>query len=406
VKATRCPAFGAKGAREGSQGLFPLKTHGSLATILLGLPGVILGSAWFGNVAGGMQQETVPPAVWTLSPEPTLVLGGATGVGPEMFDGVSGATWAPDGSILVAVALAGEIRGFSSEGTFQSTVGGKGFGPGVFRLISGVFLGPGDTIWGVEQRRAISGFYEGKHQRDLETYGRDPLGWIGNRLISTGVPPRSRGPEERTPPGIHRAAWSIVSHARDGSSADTIFRGLSRERYLVGDTRIWDRPSVARDPYVAVGSDFVAHGHGGSRDLLLLGPDGDTLNAIPLSVISDGELDALASARLDARLNLSPPERRPVIRPVLEAIPLPGWVADISALAVDSEDGIWVRQIPMPADSVAKWEVWGRDGVPVAWIHVPVGLRIRRITEDTVLGTEGDPRGPFRVLVYKIRKGG
>jgi len=342
------------------------------------------------------------PVPWELEREPSLVLRGFGAGGPELFVSLVDAAWMSDGSIVLADAGSDRIRRFTADGTHLETLGREGRGLGEFSNLWGVFVSSGDTIWGHDQNRwRIVGFHGGEYRRNLAVPRGHPLGWIGRSLIATGIPALDRGPEPRAP-GLHRDPWRIVAHAADGSAADTVVRGLSEELWL-SDDRIWGRPILGRNPYVALGSDFLVYGDGASADMWVLDPSGDTLTTIPVGEITGAELDRLAEARRADRLEDVPPERRARSRAVLSSIPLPERISDLAGLRVDAADRIWVRRIHLPADSVARWDVFDRDGSPVARIDVPLRLRVREITEDALLTTDRDALDVSRAVVYPIR---
>ena len=203
---------------------------------------------------------------------------------------------------------------------------------------------------------------------------------------------------------MHRDPWRVVAHAADGSTADTLVRGISEEMFLTEDL-VWTTPILDQEPYTALGSDFVVYGDGASTELMVLNLTGDTLVTIPVAEIVGTALDELIAARIADRLESYPPGRLARGRAVVAAIPIPEQIADISGLAVDSEDRIWVRRVFKPTtDSVARWDVFDRLGEAVAWINIPVGLTVREIREEELLGVDRDALDVSRVLVYRIRK--
>jgi hypothetical protein len=193
----------------------------------------------------------------------------------------------------------------------------------------------------------------------------------------------------------------IVAHSRDGSQADTLGVGYATERFLSGD-RVWGSPLVPRNPYVAIGSDFLVHGDGDASEILVLGLRRDTLATIPLPFIGGETVNRLASARREARLAAVARGRRARSRAVLETIPVPDSVADISALSVDALDQIWVGRIPFPQDSVTRWDVYDRSGTHVAWIMIPSTWTVREIREESILATDRDEYDVSLILIHQI----
>lgn len=340
---------------------------------------------------------------WELDPEPALVLGGFGAQGPEIFVSLVDAAWMSDGSIVVADAGSDRITRFAADGAHVETMGGEGRGPGEFANLWGVLVSAGDTIWGHDQNGwRIVGFHGGEYRRELPVRRGQPVGWIGRSLIATGIPALDRGPEPRSP-GLHRDPWRMVAHAADGSAADTVVRGSSEELWLSEDL-VWGRPILGRNPYFALGSHFLVYGDGASKEVQVLNLAGDTLETLPVGEITGADRDRLAKARLEARVEDVAPGRRARVRAVLSAIPVPERISNLSGLRVDAEDRIWIRRVPMPTNSTARWDVFERGGDPVAWIELPVGLRVHEISQDALLATDRDALDVSRVLVYRIRR--
>ena len=101
--------------------------------------------------SAGVQVVTSDPrnsdAYCTPSDEPTLTLGVIEGEEPYMFNWVRGANRLSDGSIAVMNNSSGEIRIFGADGRHPRSMGGKGEGPGEFKIGRFIWVLPGDTPW-------------------------------------------------------------------------------------------------------------------------------------------------------------------------------------------------------------------------------------------------------------------
>jgi len=87
----------------------------------------------------------------TLTADPTFVLGSIDAPAPEQFGFGPGVAAMPDGSIWVLEQQTKELRHFDPSGTHLRTVGGAGDGPGEFRNPTLTGVGPGDSLFVVDQ---------------------------------------------------------------------------------------------------------------------------------------------------------------------------------------------------------------------------------------------------------------
>lgn len=90
-------------------------------------------------------------AALTLAADPTFVLGGIEVPAPEQFGSLNGVATMPDGSLWVMEWQTRELRHFDPSGAHLRTVGGPGDGPGEFRNPTLVGVGPGDSLFVVDQ---------------------------------------------------------------------------------------------------------------------------------------------------------------------------------------------------------------------------------------------------------------
>ena len=86
-------------------------------------------------------------AGWRVSAEPLREIGGPGAPARHEFQRIDGARRLPDGRIVVADGGTGTIRMFGADGSLLWSAGRAGDGPGEYRLIEDVGVGPGDSIW-------------------------------------------------------------------------------------------------------------------------------------------------------------------------------------------------------------------------------------------------------------------
>jgi hypothetical protein len=77
---------------------------------------------------------------WISAPEPELTLGVVEGPEEYQFAGIGAVRTLSDGRIVVANESPIALRYYSADGTFLSSVGREGEGPGEFRRLSDVWV--------------------------------------------------------------------------------------------------------------------------------------------------------------------------------------------------------------------------------------------------------------------------
>src|SRR5690606_31727230 len=92
---------------------------------------------------------------WSLSAEPTVVLGDLDGSEQEQFGNMIDVRRLTSGELVVSDASSYQVRVFDSTGQWLRTLGQRGEGPGDFSLVAGLLAGDDDAIsaWDIRQRR-------------------------------------------------------------------------------------------------------------------------------------------------------------------------------------------------------------------------------------------------------------
>ena len=146
-----------------------------------------------------------------------------------------------EGQVVIHNQNIGHV--FSSGGAFLRAFGRAGDGPGEYRSVRGLYVGPGDTTYILDQRTArmtvLSPDFDVIETRHL---GLRP--WMGVRLPSGSWILNGNAATEE------RIGWPLHLLARDGSiirsfgattpvyRADIVFAGL-RELAAAGEDRVW-----------------------------------------------------------------------------------------------------------------------------------------------------------------------
>ncbi|HEX7051192.1 MAG TPA: hypothetical protein VF188_13375 [Longimicrobiales bacterium] len=108
------------------------------------------------RASGGARGSDPAAGVWQAGQswriEEVLRIGVLDGDGPDVLGKVDALEVDSDGDILIFDGFANELRVFSGAGVHRTTVGREGAGPGEFRNVVGMALGPGGDLWIVDSR--------------------------------------------------------------------------------------------------------------------------------------------------------------------------------------------------------------------------------------------------------------
>ena len=346
----------------------------------------------------------------TLSQEPVLSVGTLEGADPYMFYFIRGTARLSDGSIAVMDNGSGEIRIFDPAGRHLRSMGGKGEGPGEFRIGRFIWVLPGDTLWVGDYRPWRYHVYAstGAFSR---TVSMDPLYLnysLGGGVLANGVSVNVRDlfapPEEnfRVPEPLF-----VEAHAADGAVIGELAR-LDGRRWGQWDgsaTSLWTLfdpiPEVdARGTAIAISTAMepeirlLDEGFRLRRIVRWLDPDrevsGDHVQAYRDALIERrGGRGSENWQRFDDDM-IS--DRRPA--------------ADIFPTAEDvrlGRDGrLWVYPYRKPGEG-ADWWVFGPDGDFQCRLDHPGGVTIYEVGADYLLGVHTDELDVERVVMFELR---
>lgn len=356
---------------------------------------------------------------WHLRPDPVLDIGGQGEPQYELFR-VGSAFRLDDERVAIANAGTNEIRIFDNHGTYLSTVGGAGSGPGEFQRL----------IW--------AGRYRGD---SLAAYQFTPT-------YLTVFDEHGRY-QRVTPSAPH--SGRLVGVAQDGTLFSIIpaVTRLTFPKGVIRDSVILMRTRATQPIWDSVGTYT-------GNDILYLDAGGRLAVALPLfprqtDIVVHGFYFYVASNdsyeirkhRLDGRLEMivrrnvqARPLRKahvesllqdvltpytdPAIRQVREralrealppTLPVLGpssaerAMSLLSAVYVDGLENIWVRDYPIPGSSVnPTWSVFDSTGVLQGRVDFPARFHPFDIGSNYVLGLWRDVDDTEHVRMYDLVK--
>ncbi len=331
-------------------------------------------------------------SAWSVAEAPVLDLV-RTGSGDmHAFVQVRDFARLANGSLMLVDGASGEIRLYGRRGQFQRSFGGRGDGPGEFRLFPMVDV--------LRDGRIVA--------RDLVPGGQASTFTVDAGLTGTFVQPKGVFPIGQLVVGQH--LWGVVEGPARREDPNRL--GLKRSELRVGrvsDLGLFDTLAVVE------GNETVGTAVGDAVPLMgrqtAVVPDGTghlivgTADEMEFQRIDGGSGAVVSIARI-AGIDLGvsrrdvEAERRtrlgggssPATRELIANLPVPGRKPAYEQLIVDEEGNVWAGEylgLARRHDS-RRWHVWNEAGTWLGVVTTPARFRVMRIGIDEMLGVRLD----------------
>ena len=393
----------------------------NLSTDRFSLMPPVLIAALLGTSSCGDHTGAAPPGTlesWSLSEEPSVVIGGADEREGYLLHRIFGATRLGDGRIVVANGSSLELKYFDPEGRHLFNAGGQGEGPGEFRVFQGFTRLPGDSVlvesWSKLTRFGPDGRHESTSEYELpprerctSLEGGQHLLPDGSILLVISVTVNSECPEPSEP----RPPATIARFEPATGLLDTIAVLPDAEKVY----GIESQYAYAKNLVHGVGRDRVYLGDTGSNTILAMGYGGDTLAILPVpfeaaAVPADAREKAFEDREwtgggetITERTTFIYPEDYPRYARLVAA---PGdrvWVMAYPSLKDPVMRWVLVNpQYSLRLDEGALWRVVNSDGRAIAEVRTPPGFFLLEVGDDHVLGLHKDDLERESVRVYRL----
>ena len=359
-------------------------------------------------------QNAVPDrsalATWTVRAEPEIDVGQLEGEEAYQLFRVSDAVRLPDGRIVVGNGGSQELRFFDGAGTFLTTVGREGKGPGEFTGL-GMLGVARDSIhvfdWSLYRVSVFD--QEGRFGRSyvIRVPGiafPQAAGMLadGSWVIMSGF---AFSPQKIS--AVVRDTSLFVRVSSEGAVVDTLGRFPTVEFFMWGDGRSTTAATRAFGKSVTTGvaASRIYVGLTEKYEILGFTPGGKATSIIRKThvprPVTAADIEAYKEEDLGRRVR---PSFRPQMERLLADMPYPETMPAFADLEVDAGGYLWVQEFDPPGTPVARWTVFNPEGRAVAAVETPRDLTIRQIGTDFVLGTWSDDLGVEHVRLHALVK--
>ena len=348
-----------------------------------------------------------------MADEPTAIIGQLEGSEEYLLDNVAGAARLDDGSVIVVVGAAYEVRRYDSTGRLVWKSGRRGEGPGEYRSAGappGCVSDRGVFVYDWENRRVTVLHVDGQLK---DTWAlRYPVVSLacsyGGRFAFT-----IDDQNEPTRAGPYRSTQALLQWQGDTSSA-----------VLMRD----EIPAEDRWAYVEEGLEPISGPRPLGREVVFAATD----DGVWLSTTDSYEIEfitwwgrttqvvrwtgpdlAVTAADTEARreryysYNLSRRQDE-TWRAMIEdgwkdeEVQLPDSFPSVQRILVPRDGGVWVQDYYRTGDPEVVWQHFDEDGEWARTLALPTGWRILDIGQTWVLVRIPDELGRERLFVYQL----
>ena len=324
---------------------------------------------------------------------------------PHNFYSVRGMKRLSDGSIVVANRGSGEIRKFSANGSFASSAGGPGEGPGEFANMQQVEL-VGDSILVLD--------YDGR----MTVFGPDLELVRTMRPHHDAAAIRNLGGTmvveisvlDMDAVGLVRYPGVLLLYDLEGVGGDTIGRTPGHEEYVT--EFLTAPPLFGKTSLLDTYGDRIFVGTSDHMQVDEYGPRGEATRILripdfPLA-LTEEQVQAERNARLDIPLPQGVVSLPPPFVEAVENLPVPETRPAYGNMLVDPTGAVWLRPFRGLSEEGGPegWLVLDASGAWLGSVEIPENFRVREIGLDEILGVWSDELDVQHPQVLRLRRDG
>lgn len=378
--------------------------------------------------------ENAPPGetdpTWTVVDSPLVDIGGGSGAGPTEFDAIATVLRLRDGRLAVANRGSSEIRLFDAQGAHLRSVGRAGSGPGEFRSLVGMWVGPGDSVLAVDiLLRRLSVFDpSGTFVRSFGLGGEAgfavptegvmqfsiPQGWLEDGSI-LGLSQGFRLNDPRS--GSYRDSLTAIRYGPDGTARDTLghFPGQEMEQTTITfGGQSMSLPSavpLGRSTVLAVTGNriYVARNDAWEVEVRAAGGGLERLirlDAPPVAVTAEDQAkhreELLEQVEAQPETRAVPPQIRDQMLDRVRSARYPATFPFIAGILTDDAGNLWVQEVVRPGTETPRYVVLDPEGKVLGLARLPARFRATALGDGQVAGIWRDPDDVEHVRVYRL----
>ena len=348
-------------------------------------------------------------------------------------DSVSGPVRLGDGRLAIGNAGTHEVRVYDESGAQVHASGRAGDGPGEYRMLAGIWRGPGDSLLVSDflARRVSVLDRDAKFARSFSLGGNTgglmpvggriefavPQGWLADGSV-VGVTMGFTMNQAKQ--GPYRDTVSALRYGPDGAVRDTIarFPGAETEQMTMsmgGQSFSAPMPvPLGRQSVTAAEGDRFYLARNDAWEIEVRGLDGKLVRLIRVKADSRPLTPDLIAAHRKAQLDQieampamrsMPPAFKTQLTARIEQARYPAALPFVSSLLVDSEGRLWAQEVAPPGIETATYAVFDESGQLLGRVTMPEDFRVASITADAVYGVGKDADDVEHVRAYRLRKG-
>jgi len=352
---------------------------------------------------------------WTLDTVPIVDLGAREDDPHEQFSGVVIPLRLSNGHIVVATSGTSELRFFDPTGTWLHTIGRSGEGPGEFRSLGWLALGPGDTLrtydWNLRRLSVISP--AGKFVRSFDLAspgprrGAIPLAVLtGGTILAGSTPFVTPG----TPSGVTRDTAPLLVYGEAGTPVDSFGEFPGSEALIQGTEKsvtVMHCP-FGKDLAVATvsGTSTIYVGSEDSPEVTIWSPAGLLTRIVRwhATAVPVTEHDRAAYVQaMEERAHPGQEEFQKRLVQMVREAPLPAQKPAYAGLVVGPRGTLWVQAYTAPEpDLPTPYQIFDSTGQWLGAITLPSRFKASQIGDDFVLGIWKDADDVDHVRLYRL----
>jgi hypothetical protein len=345
--------------------------------------------------ADSTSSASVGGGEWQIDSVASVVVGTeASGV---LFDRISGAVRFADGRIAVADGgTSSRISLFSPEGSFEKEIASTGEGPGEFRWISHMSVGPEDSLYvfdRAQQRlsvfdpdRRIARIAPFRPPADgssrggvIRVFRLENNAWVGQGMESM---------LQASPGTIAQdtVAVGLVDGALNGYSTLTLLPGL-----LTTSTVTLGRlqpmvPAFTPQALSATWGRCVFVSYTEEPTISVYASDGRLVTAFDGPGTRRPVTQRHLEERIEAHLELNPDADRRWYEQLFNETEHTTHLPFYSSLVLDERGHLWLQEYSTPYGFGSRWHVVSQAGEWLTDVVMPYDLRVFTMSEEGVLG--------------------